>query len=1001
MKRAAKSGGSATCRILIALFCSTVWSVTGLTAQSITSGELNGLVVDLFGQPIQQARVVASSVTSGWQRTESTPGSGAFRFIRVPPGEYELLVEIIGYRPVVVVGIPIRPGERTRVPVTIAPAAPPVLQVDTVSLDLELTGIVTPGGGRWIQGEAVNDYPDRLRTISSLSSLSSRFDPSMGSEGLPASMTQIFLDGIPFSPARHPWLPGGGLEALILPRSGLAYLAFPEVQTDIEGQGGAGGYTIVGTQSGEQRNTIDVFGSGSTDHLWSSGPFDTRVPSLTSFWGGARASIPLIPDTTRLFVAVEGYQVETPRLPILTDPTASALPGLGERASELSVPWVERTRSISGINRVDWALSPTSSLQVGAMAAALEDSRGLAKRFPTPYGTTPPLEALDVLISATLTTRPFAAADLEFRASFQRSTREHPGVNKESIPGTRLVDSGEWIGLDPSLPTRVSRTSFVGGPTLHFSIGQRHHIKVGGQFSIPSFEYRFPNRGVGSFVYSGADEVTSGDGAFTQIADPRPQVSFSLPRVSGFAQYAWDALPGLRLTSGFRYDAEFLPDEDVIVNGDWIAASELGAESLKSTFHKFSPRIGLRWDLRGEGNTVFVAGAGTHYGELDPGALSEVFAFGGGIDVRRGVGNLGGWPSLPDDTAVPVTGERITLMGAGVESPRTRRGHVGLWQLLGKSTVLRASGSFRRTEFLLRRTDLNLVTAAAGSDQFGRPVFGQLAQQGSVLTSVPGSDRRFAGFDQVWALNPDGWSEQVAATVSLDHRVADGLELFASYTWSETTDNWLGVASGQPGAALDPGLDDLSPTPWSEGRSDLDIPHRATAGLLVRYSAVALTGTYRFRSAYPFTAGYRAGVDANGDGSALNDVSFVPDDPAVLDLARRWSCLATALERFAKRNSCRRGDVHALDVRLGLALFRSGGRRVELVVEGFNLVESREGLRDTALLLVDGSRQVSIDPPTGDVDVPVTVNPSFGKKLSSTSAGRMIRIGFRVGGGVR
>ena len=297
------------------------------------------------------------------------------------------------------------------------------------------------------------------------------------------------------------------------------------------------------------------------------------------------------------------------------------------------------------------------------------------------------------------------------------------------------------------------------------------------------------------------------------------------------------------------------------------------------------------------------------------------------------------------------------------------------------------------------RTDLNLVTEAAGSDQFDRPVFGQLAQQGSVLTSVPGSNRQFAEFDQVWALNPDGWSEQIAATVSLDHRVADGLELFAAYTWSETKDNWLGVASGRPDAALDPGLDDLRPAPWSEGRSDLDIPHRVAAGFSVRQSAVTLTGTYRFRSGYPFTAGYRAGVDANGDGSALNDVAFVPDDPEVLDLGRRWRCLRRALRRFAKRNTCRGGGVHALDVHLGLALFRSGGRQVELVVEGFNLLESPVGLRDTALLLVDGSRQVSVDPITGDVDVPVTVNPRFGKKLISTSAGRMLRIGFRVGGG--
>ena len=496
------------CGILSALLCSTVGSVTGLVAQSLSSGDLTGLVVDGSGQPVEQARVVAASVTSGWEHVELTQESGAFQFTLVPPGEYELLVEIIGYGPVRVVGIPIRPGELTRVPVTIAPAAPPVLRVDTVSLEAGLTGIVTPGGGRWIQGDEVNDYPDRLRTISSLSSLSSLFDPYMGSEGLPASMTQTFVDGIPFSPARHPWLPGGGTEALILPRSGLAYVAFPEAQTDVEGQGGAGGYISVGTRAGEQGNTVDVFGGGSTDGMWSSQHFDESVPGLKSFWGGARASIPLIPDTTRLFVAMEGYQVETPHSPILAGATASALPGLGGGASKLGEPWVEKTRSLSGTARVDWTLSPMSTLVVGASAAALQVSRGLDMRLPAAYGTTPPHDALDILVSATLTTRLLAETDLEFRVGFQNSRRDYPGVARESIPGTRLVDLGDWIGLDPSLPTRVSRTSFVVGPTLHFSIGPQHHVKVGGQVSIPSFEYQFPNRGPGSFVYSGTDEIT-------------------------------------------------------------------------------------------------------------------------------------------------------------------------------------------------------------------------------------------------------------------------------------------------------------------------------------------------------------------------------------------------------------------------------------------------------------------------------------------------------------
>ncbi len=993
--------GKAVALLVIAGTVILASATTDVSAQSITSGELSGRVTDTSGRALERVRIVASSTTSGWEHVVLTPRSGEFQLTQVPAGEYELFAEIIGFGPVRVLEIPIRPGQVTSVPVILSAATPPVIRIDTVSLDAGLTSIVTPGSGRWLQGDELDNYPDRLRTISSLAALTSRFDRSMGSEGLPASMTQTFVDGIPFAPARHPRLGGGEAETLIFPRTGAGYLAFPESQVDIEWQGGAGGYSVIGTQSGGQETTVDIFGSGSATQLWSSGAFDSGGKTTLSGWGGAQASLPLVSDTTRLFVSAEGFQVESPRLPALSRGTADELPGLESRAASLGSPWVERTRALSGMAKVDWALSPTSGLEIAAVVGALQVTSGLPARPPALYGTTPPQEALDVLASATLTKQVFSSTDLELRASFQRSVRDYPGAGSESIPGTRLVDSGQWVGLDAALPTRVTRTSFVGGPTLHFSLGQRHSLKAGGSLSIPSFEYASPTQAGGSFAFPSTGAISAGEGSFSQIVGPRRVGSFSLPRVGSFIQYAWNAIPGLTLTSGMRWDSEILPEEDVVANSDWVRASGLQSDSLPSTLGRFSARIGLRWNLTGQGNTVFVAGAGTHHADLDPAAVNEVLSYAGGVDVRRGVGDMSVWPERPSQTAVPVTGERITLLSPHVKAPRTRRAYLGIWQLVGSSTVLRASGSVRRTDHLLRRTDLNLLPAASGMDQFGRPVLGELLQQGGMLTSVVGSNRRFSDFDQVWALQPDGWSEQMAATLSVDHRMTDRLDLFASYTWSETRDNWLGLASGQLDAALDPGVDEGRPTPWSEGISDLDIPHRVAAGLSARVAMVTLSGTYRFRSGDPFTAGYRAGVDANGDGSALNDVAYVPDEDAVLDLARSWKCLGTAVGQFAKRNTCRGGNVHALDVRVDLALIRSRGRRVSVVVEGFNLLESVVGLRDNALLLIDGSGAVTIDPDTGDLTVPVTVNPNFGNITTSTSMGRMLRIGFSIGGGAR
>ncbi len=65
----------------------------------------------------------------------------------------------------------------------------------------------------------------------------------------------------------------------------------------------------------------------------------------------------------------------------------------------------------------------------------------------------------------------------------------------------------------------------------------------------------------------------------------------------------------------------------------------------------------------------------------------------------------------------------------------------------------------------------------------------------------------------------------------------------------------------------------------------------------------------------------------------------------------------------------------------------------------FNLIEREDGIRDTALLLVDPAASISTSSDGGTVTVPVTVNPDFGKLVVPMSRGRMLRIGFRIGGG--
>ena len=139
-------------------------------------------------------------------------------------------------------------------------------------------------------------------------------------------------------------------------------------------------------------------------------------------------------------------------------------------------------------------------------------------------------------------------------------------------------------------------------------------------------------------------------------------------------------------------------------------------------------------------------------------------------------------------------------------------------------------------------------------------------------------------------------------------------------------------------------------------------------------------------------------VDANGDGSDRNDVAFVPDADQLGALANDWKCLSDQAGGFASRNSCRGPAVHSVNARLHVTFARVGGRRASLVLDGFNLVESSEGLVDNALHLIDPTGSITTSPDGATVTLPTEVNQGFGTVIYPSTRGRMLRIGVRIGG---
>ncbi len=350
---------------------------------------------------------------------------------------------------------------------------------------------------------------------------------------------------------------------------------------------------------------------------------------------------------------------------------------------------------------------------------------------------------------------------------------------------------------------------------------------------------------------------------------------------------------------------------------------------------------------------------------------------------------------------MPLAGRRLTLLGPDFDPPRTGRASLGVTRLLPDGTALHVAGNYRLTDNLPRRDDLNRTLAPTAQDQHGRPIYGTLVKQGSLLGVEPGSNRRFSEFDLVSALNADGFSRYWGATVAVERQTGGLLDLLAAYTYSQVRDDWLSTLGGGPERELNPFADGLNGIDWADGVGDFDAPHQAVVGVQFRFPQ-ALAGTrlaalYRFRSGRPFTPGFRDGVDVNGDGSGLNDPAFIdPAIPGIDELLQKWDCLADQEDQFAERNSCRGPDSRVLDVRFALGLVEVQGQPVEIVLDGLNLLDTDTGVRDRALFLIDRQADL-VTNPDGSITLPLVVNPNFGEALIRRSSGRVFRIGIRVG----
>ena len=979
---------SATCVLAILAL---LVSFEGVSAQSSSYAAVSGTVRDGLGGPLGQAIVTLTSMGGTVESETTTSGSGAFSLRLVPPGRYELRVEALGYRPLVARVLSLSGGDQRSLDLTLVVDPPPVEMVDTLALPAGAGGQNRAEGVRLGEGGPLRSLPYRWRDVGALVAFSSSFDASLGSQGLPSDHTLVLADGVPVYRAPHPVYREEPLPAPLFPLSTLGSVSVATDPGGVEWSGAPGGMVSLSSATSAATD-LSLAGGYSGGPLWSSAELGVNDASPTSYDGSLRLSRTLEGGTTLAGVA-DVLSHQTPMRGRVPESVAAGLTTLDPSLlSELTEPGLETYSRYSGLFRATLRSGPTS----GAFVRA---GGGYSRRTFEGAGPVDVLdpraldeESIDLSLAGGYVSSLGLRTTIELIGGFSGSFRDFHEHHLDLPPGY-LTGSATALASPVASAGESSRTDIVLAPVLTLD-------RDGGAWKVGA-TVRVSDHLVGrsspspELVYGDPTALDAGEGLFR--SEVAPSVSFKTQEYGLLAQYEGELGSGFRIRVGGRFDLEVISADDLTLNTDWFSTTGLSNDSYPSSLAQAGFGGRLIWEPAGSpGTQLFLAGSMRH-GDLDPRAIGEAVYRSTEAVSTVAVGSGAEWPagtSPAGANALPT----ITLLGPDTRAPRTIGMRVGLSQQLSPATTVFVEGATRRTDFLLRRRNLNLplVPQAMGPD--GRDVFGTLQQTGSLVTATGDDARRFPEFGPVWARDPDGWSEYRGVTVGVETSLTT-VDVHASYTYSETTDNWVGAAAGPDGYEfVHGGGASATAGEWSEGTSDFDVPHRLVAGVVGRLGPVEISGLYRYRSGRPFTPGFRLGVDANGDGSIRNDVPFVPDATDLAAISGEWPCLTDQSGSFAARNSCRGSAEHSVNAGLRARLGEVGGRVVHLDVDALNLVEFSGGLVDTALMLVDPTGTITVSPDGSTVTLPLLVNPQFGSVVYPASRGRMIRIGVRVGG---
>jgi hypothetical protein len=973
-----KSATRHTRAIVLAGLCLLLAATAGAQTQ-ITTGTIQGTVVDSSGAAVPNVQVEALNLDTNLTRTQTTNAEGHFVLLQLAPGRYTVTFRLQGFATLVQEALSLTVGQAVELRPTMKLSAlaekvtvTAMSAVDVSRTEVSNTLDETTIGTTPILGRKFEDLLTLTPGVSIVQGPDGDEITFAGQRGI---FNNISLDGGDYNNGFFGEQMGGQRAAIDITLEAVKEFQVVAQGANAEFGRTAGGVVNVITKSGTNDLHGSLFHYQRLEALTSDTSDGKPLKDFHREQFGGTLGGPLVKDKAFFFVAVEGIRENLQR-PNLSEPIGAACPvsaptiGADEdlingsadcqrlallnffqstRNQQEGLPIDHTIHNNAVLAKLDWTLNARNNLSV---SYNFDYSRNTNQTFDVAtYGDSAngvegpsKINVLNLNLFSTIT----PTRVNEFHVTYSREDRPRSAIPSNVPADTAMGLSttfrfGNPYFLGPNVDELIKRFQVKDNFTI---VAGRHTIKFGGEWlhtdNVQIFRGFFEGRYIfdsvtGFLRYAspaapggyGPKTVGCSDGSYVTAPSPCPAgtsttggpLLFFLDSTDNsgipadaagasditneefslFAQDKWQVTPKLTLNYGLRWDAQRMPktvDPKTTAYAAFLDDPNFPSDgTIPDQWKQFQPRLGLAWDVKGDGKSVLRANAGIYYarqnmltqvGSVTTNGLQQksdyvttanLLAFGAATPT---------WPNILPPSSVPpgtfplFTGVRV--FAKDYHNPRIYTFNVAYEQEFAPDWTVYADFTWAKGVYLTQFLDYNHASRGAlFSPQLGETMVATSRAKGLYRGGTLGVRKRFSRGYQVEA------NYVLSKDLDTDSNERDPFS-------DRTVTNY--------GNQIDLPLDQLY---LNYGPSDRDIRHKFN---LFAYGELpwGLLGNARIqaRSAQPITPTPRVvnGVDL-GRNSARKDNAYFSFDWRLqrpIKFGRRYALIPT-VEMFNTFNS--------------------------------------------------------------------------------------------------